>query len=87
MIQICPLTLIVGCTHSYWDPPEHFSSSRTVYKLLATIVDSNPTDFFTFKNLRFFYFKIVHLFIGVMLKTEIFDILLHGEISVGEVAV
>ena len=28
-----------------------------------------------------------HLFIGVMLKTEIFDILLHGEIGVGEVAV
>jgi len=27
------------------------------------------------------------LFIGVMLKTEIFIILLHGEIGVGEVAV
>ena len=29
----------------------------------------------------------MHLFIEVMLKTEIFDILLHGEIGVGEVAV
>ena len=58
-----------------------------MYKLLANIVDSNPTDFFTFKKLRIFYFKIAHLFIGVMLKTEIFDILLHGKIGVGEVAV
>ena len=39
------------------------------------------------KICEFFYFKIAHLFIGVMLKTEIFDILLHGEIGVGEVAV
>jgi len=57
-----------------------------VYKLptLSTLIQ---LIFSHSKSCEFFYFKIAHLFIGVMLKTEIFDFTLHGEIGVGEVAV
>ena len=42
-------------------------------------------EFFTFKKLRIFYLQIADLFIVIMLKTKKFNILLHGEIVVGEV--
>ena len=41
--------------------------------------------FFTFEKFRIFYLQTAHLFIGIMLKTKIFYILLHVEIVVGEV--
>ena len=54
----------------------------TVYKLptLSTLIQ---LIFSHSKICDFFYFKITHLFIRVMLQTEIVDILLHGEIGVG----
>jgi len=36
------------------------------------------------KICEFFYFKIAHLFIGVMLKTEIFDIYCMGKLVLGK---
>ena len=57
-------------------------SSRTVYKLptLSTLIQL----IFSVKKLRIFYFKIAHLFIGIMLKTEIFYIYCMGKLLLGK---
>ena len=42
--------------------------------------------FIHLKSCKLFYLQIAYLFIGIMLKTKKFNILLHGKIVVGEIA-